>query len=129
MKPTHKVYCRRVPINSGGYDSKGTYWGVGEPLYHVQVLAIESCPVTLPKTGIVEPMLHQPGGQEYWTAKTTIEKWNEPFSEHVRAWDRDEAIVILRPGIGVAVHRLHAHTKVVSKRHLIGFEFGQEAAE
>lgn len=24
---------RRVPINSGGYDSGGAYWGLGQPLY------------------------------------------------------------------------------------------------
>lgn len=24
---------RRIPINSGGYDSGGAYWGLGQPLY------------------------------------------------------------------------------------------------
>lgn len=24
---------RRVPINSGGYDSGGAYWGLGQPLF------------------------------------------------------------------------------------------------
>lgn len=24
---------RRVPINNGGYDSGGAYWGLGEPLF------------------------------------------------------------------------------------------------
>ena len=28
-----KVNLRRVPINSGGYDAGGAYWGLGAPLY------------------------------------------------------------------------------------------------
>ncbi len=30
---TGKVHCVRVPINSGGYDRGGAYWGRGDPLY------------------------------------------------------------------------------------------------
>jgi hypothetical protein len=26
-------YLQRVPLNSGGYDSGGAYWGIGRPLY------------------------------------------------------------------------------------------------
>jgi hypothetical protein len=30
-KPTDKrIYDRRVPINSGGYDRGGAYWGIGQ---------------------------------------------------------------------------------------------------
>ena len=29
-----KFYLRRVPLNSGGYDSGGAYWGLGSPLYY-----------------------------------------------------------------------------------------------
>ena len=28
-----KIYLQRIHINSGGYDSGGTYWGSGQPLY------------------------------------------------------------------------------------------------
>ena len=28
-----RIYLQRVRINSAGYDSGGTYWGVGQPLY------------------------------------------------------------------------------------------------
>lgn len=28
-----QVAMRRVGLNSGGYDSFGTYWGIGLPLY------------------------------------------------------------------------------------------------
>jgi hypothetical protein len=28
-----KFYLRRVKLNSGGYDSYGSYWGIGLPLY------------------------------------------------------------------------------------------------
>lgn len=28
------VYLVRCPLNSGGYDAGGAYWGLGEPLYH-----------------------------------------------------------------------------------------------
>lgn len=31
-----KIYLRRVRINSGGYDSGGAYWGLGQPLYLAQ---------------------------------------------------------------------------------------------
>ncbi len=31
--PAPRFYLRRVPINSGGYDSGGAYWGIGTPLY------------------------------------------------------------------------------------------------
>lgn len=27
------LYLRRVPLDIEGYDSGGTYWGLGEPLY------------------------------------------------------------------------------------------------
>ncbi len=30
------VYLRRVPLDSGGYDSGGAYWGLGVPLYAAQ---------------------------------------------------------------------------------------------
>jgi hypothetical protein len=28
-----KLSLQRVRLNSGGYDSGGAYWGIGEPLY------------------------------------------------------------------------------------------------
>lgn len=28
-----KLALRRIDLNNGGYDSEGTYWGVGVPLY------------------------------------------------------------------------------------------------
>lgn len=28
-----KFYLQRVPLDSGGYDSGGAYWGIGQPLY------------------------------------------------------------------------------------------------
>lgn len=28
-----KLYLRRVPINNGGYDAGGAYWGLGAPLW------------------------------------------------------------------------------------------------
>jgi hypothetical protein len=28
-----RLYLRRVPIDSGGYDPGGAYWGLGRPLY------------------------------------------------------------------------------------------------
>lgn len=31
--PAARFYLRRVPINSGGYDAGGAYWGLGAPLY------------------------------------------------------------------------------------------------
>ena len=31
-----KIYLRRVPINSGGYDTGGAYWGLGAPLWEAQ---------------------------------------------------------------------------------------------
>lgn len=27
------MYLRRIPIDSGGYDRGGAYWGLGQPLY------------------------------------------------------------------------------------------------
>lgn len=27
--------CHRIPIDSGGYDSGGAYWGTGRPLFRV----------------------------------------------------------------------------------------------
>jgi len=30
---TRKFTLQRVRINSGGYDSGGAYWGIGQPLY------------------------------------------------------------------------------------------------
>ena len=33
-KPNNqKVFCRRVPLDAGGYDKGGAYWGIGSPLY------------------------------------------------------------------------------------------------
>ena len=28
-----RIYLRRVPLNSGGYDTGGAYWGLGAPLF------------------------------------------------------------------------------------------------
>lgn len=28
-----RIYLRRVPLNSGGYDTGGAYWGIGAPLF------------------------------------------------------------------------------------------------
>lgn len=28
-----KFSLKRIPINRGGYDSGGAYWGIGQPLY------------------------------------------------------------------------------------------------
>jgi len=30
-----KIYLHRVPLDSGGYDRGGAYWGLGQPLYEV----------------------------------------------------------------------------------------------
>jgi hypothetical protein len=30
-----KVSVTRIRLNGGGYDRRGRYWGVGEPLFHV----------------------------------------------------------------------------------------------
>ena len=32
-EPGAKFSVTRVPINNGGYDSAGAYWGIGEKLY------------------------------------------------------------------------------------------------
>lgn len=31
-----KFYLRRIPINGGGYDRGGAYWGLGAPLYYAE---------------------------------------------------------------------------------------------
>ena len=31
---TAKLSLRKVPLNSGGYDPGGAYWGAGEPLWY-----------------------------------------------------------------------------------------------
>jgi len=31
-----RLYLRRVPLNSGGYDAGGAYWGLGSPLWECQ---------------------------------------------------------------------------------------------
>ena len=31
-----KCHLQRVPLDSGGYDPGGAYWGIGEPLYVAQ---------------------------------------------------------------------------------------------
>lgn len=30
---TGRLYLKRIPLNSGGYDPNGTYFGIGAPLY------------------------------------------------------------------------------------------------
>jgi hypothetical protein len=32
-EPQFDIYLERVPLNRGGYDRRGRYWGVGAPLY------------------------------------------------------------------------------------------------
>ncbi len=32
-RPKFKIYLERVPLDRGGYDKRGRYWGVGAPLY------------------------------------------------------------------------------------------------
>lgn len=31
-----KCWLQNIPLNSGGYDPEGAYWGLGEPLYCAQ---------------------------------------------------------------------------------------------
>jgi hypothetical protein len=31
-----RFYLSRVPLNSGGYDSGGAYWGLGRPVYQAK---------------------------------------------------------------------------------------------
>lgn len=31
-----RIHLQRVPINSGGYDRGGAYWGIGAPLWFAQ---------------------------------------------------------------------------------------------
>lgn len=33
IDPSARLYLRRVPLDSGGYDAGGAYWGWAEPLY------------------------------------------------------------------------------------------------
>ncbi len=40
--PAPRFYLRLVPINSGGYDSGGAYWGIGEPLYWAECPEIDA---------------------------------------------------------------------------------------
>ena len=35
MQKVTKIYCRREPLNSGGYTGAGEYYGRGAPLYRV----------------------------------------------------------------------------------------------
>ena len=30
------IYLRRVPLNGGGYDTGGAYWGIGAPLFYAE---------------------------------------------------------------------------------------------
>ena len=31
--PSRKMHLRKVPLDAGGYDRGGAYWGIGSPLY------------------------------------------------------------------------------------------------
>lgn len=33
-EPIGKVAVQRIPIDAGGYDEGGAYWGLGGPLFH-----------------------------------------------------------------------------------------------
>lgn len=32
---SRRLYLRRIPLNGGGYDRGGAYWGIGAPLWCV----------------------------------------------------------------------------------------------
>jgi hypothetical protein len=119
MKSTHKVYCKRVAIDRYGYDKSGQYWGTGKPLYHVQVLAVDSFPTAAPADyaewakGVPSKAVTE------WLGKK--QAWNKPYSEYHRAWSRDAAIIIARPAIGVAMFKL-SQAKVQSKAHHLFYE-------
>lgn len=36
LDAAHILHLRGIHIDSGGYDNGGAYWGIGEPLYHLQ---------------------------------------------------------------------------------------------
>lgn len=37
LPDTHfRMYLQRVPLDSGGYDRGGAYWGLGAPLYYFE---------------------------------------------------------------------------------------------
>lgn len=33
VKPAAKVYLKKMPIDRDGYDSGGSYWGIGDPMF------------------------------------------------------------------------------------------------
>ena len=68
-----KFYLRRVPLNSGGYDSGGAYWGHGSPLYY-------ACSVD-------EVRPHNPYGPPGELRQVEL---------FARAYDRDDAKAIVR---------------------------------
>jgi hypothetical protein len=39
----YKVYIHRLPLDAGGYDQGGAYWGLGSPLFRIISADSEFC--------------------------------------------------------------------------------------
>lgn len=87
---------RRIPINGGGYDSGGAYWGIGAPLYwyysettELQTPPYARCEYCGKHDRYGE--CNSPSGQhEFPTREVEVE-----ISDYIRASDRDHAKAII----------------------------------
>lgn len=97
--PTTPFEVKRVPINSGGYDRGGAYWGTGQPLYfyiayetaQVEYGPCEFCNLPLSQARHTGCQWAKDGQHVHKTREDETE-----ISDYIRADSRDHAKEIVR---------------------------------
>lgn len=99
-----KFGLSRVRLNQGGYDSRGSYWGIGQPLYHYATELPDSYAHSLGHTTCqfdLSTIGHLDNIQTCPDCGYAIRKVYNDVSDHVRADNREHAkarIQALYPG-------------------------------
>lgn len=96
-EPTTKFEVKRVPINSGGYDHGGAYWGTGQPLYFY--IAYETAMVEYGPCeycGKLPPYRHNECNSIDGAHHQKTREEETEISDYIRADDRDHAKEIIR---------------------------------
>lgn len=92
--PSTSFSLRRIPINGGGYDRGGAYWGIGQPLYFY--VAYETAQVEYGPCEYCDQFPCETAGRDCrWTANgkhthKTREEETE-ISDYIRADSREHA--------------------------------------
>ena len=91
-----KVYLQRVRLNNGGYDSTGSYWGTGAPLYHFQADLPDTYSHTTWQWHTCDAELTAADVPACRNCGRSTKRDMNELNDHIRAYDRTHAKEIIQ---------------------------------